>query len=236
MDATGLLDAVLAVAVYPGVAFLTVAALLHGLLAGRGTGGGTPGPVPAASLLPVLAASVATAMFPMVGSPGLRLPPAGGVAGNAVTIIVLLAIAVELGAGARSVSRLAAAAAVPVLALAAVAGSVSAVAVVTAGGAAALATRILAAALLVLAGSIASAGRAASAVSAALALAGAALVLPVALRDAPPVTCAVASLGVVALSGVLGRWRGRWTLAAVTVVGAAGAVGGTALALLSARA
>jgi hypothetical protein len=235
MDATGLLDAVLAVAVYPGVAFLAVAALLHGLIAGGGTGRVTAGPVPAASLLPVLTASVASAMFPMVGAPGLRLPPTGGVAGNVVAIIVLLAIAVELGAGARSVSRLAAAAALPVLALAAVAGSVSAVAVVSAGGTAALAARTLAACLLVLASSAASAGRAASAVSGALALAGAALVLPAALHDAPPITCALASLGVVALSGVLGRWRGRWTLKLVTAAGVAGAVAATALALLSAR-
>jgi hypothetical protein len=235
MDPTGLLDAVLAVAVYPGVAFLAVAALLHGRLARRRALAGAPGPVPAASLLPVVAATVATAMLPMVGAPALRLPPASGVAGNIVVVGVLLAVAVDLGGGSRWVSALAAAAAVPVLALAAAGSTVSVVAISTAGGATALAARVLAAALLVLAASVASAGRAASAVSAALALAGAALVIPWALRDAPPITCAVASLGVVAVSGVLARLRDRWTVTALAAAGLLGAVAGTAMALLSNR-
>ena len=148
---------------------------------------------------------------------------------------VLLAVAVDLGGGSRWVSALAAAAAVPVLALAAAGSTVSVVAISTAGGAAALAARVLAAALLVLAASVASAGRAASAVSTALALAGAALVIPWALRDAPPITCAVASLGVVAVSGVLARLRDRWTVTALAAAGLVGAVAGTAMALLSNR-
>ncbi len=236
MDPTGLLDAVLAVAVYPGVAFLVVAALLHGRLAGRRTSTGAPGPVPAASLLPVLAATVATAMLPMVGAPSLRLPPTTGVAGNVVVVVVLLAIAVDLGGGSRWVSALAACAALPVLALGAAGNTVSVVAISTAGGAAGLAARVVAAALLVLAASVASAGRAASAVSAALALTGAALVVPEALRDAPPITCALASLGVVAVSGVLARGRDRWTSTALSAAGVAGVLAGTALALLSNRA
>ncbi len=236
MDPTGLLDAVLAVAIYPGVAFLAAAALLHGKLAGRKTIAGNPGPVPATSLLPVLAATVATAMLPMVGAPGLRLPPVGGVAGNVVVIAVLLAVAVDLGGGSRWVSALAAAAAVPVIALGAAGGTVSVVAIATAAGADGLATRVVAAALLVLAGSLASVGRAASTVSAALALAGAALVIPQALRDAPPIICALASLGVVAFSGALARWRDRWTATALGTAGIVGALAGTGLALLSGRA
>jgi hypothetical protein len=235
MDPTGLLDAVLAVAVYPGVAFLAVAALLHGRLEGRRAATSAPGPVPAASLLPVLAAAVATAMLPMVGAPGLRLPPAAGVAGNVVAITILLAVAVDLGGGSRRVSALAAAAALPVIGLAAAGSTISVVAISTAGGTAAVAARVVAAILLVLAASLASAGRAATAVSAALALAGAALVIPAALRDAPPITCALASLGVVAVSGVLARWRDRWTVVVLSTAGIAGALAGTSLALLSSR-
>ncbi|MDQ6856878.1 MAG: hypothetical protein M3Z57_07390 [Candidatus Dormibacteraeota bacterium] len=236
MDPTGLLDAVLAVAVYPGVAFLAVAALLHGWLAGRRTASVPPGPVPAASVLPVLAAAVATAMLPMVGAPALRLPPTAGVAGNAVVVTILLAVAVDLGGGARRLSALAAAAALPIVGLAAAGGTVSVVAISTAGGSAALAARVVAATLLVLAGSLSAAGRAASAVSAALALAGAALVIPQALHDAPPIMCALASLGVVAVSGGLARWRDRWTVLALSTAGIAGAVVATSLALLSSRA
>jgi hypothetical protein len=213
-----------------------VAALLHGRLAGRRTSAGAPGPVPAASLLPVLAASVATAMLPMVGAPALRLPPAAGVAGNVVVVAVLLAVAVDLGGGSRWVSALAAAAAVPVLALGAAGSTVSVVAISTAGGAFGLGARAVAAAMLLLAASVAAAGRAASAVSAALALAGAALVIPDALRDAPPIACAAAALGAVAISGVLARWRDRWTVTALSAAGVAGALTGTALALLSNRA
>lgn len=236
MDPTALLDAVLAVAVYPGVAFLAAAALLHGRLAGRRAIAAAPGPLPASSLLPVLAASVATAMLPLVGAPSLRLPPAVGVAGNVVVVVVLLAVAVDLGAGSRWVSALAAAAAVPVLALAAAGSTVSVVAISTAGGPVALAARAVAAGLLVLAASVTSAGRAASAVSAGLALAGSALVIPEVLRDAPPVACAVASLGVVAVSGLLARLRDRWTARALSVAGVVGVLAGTTLALLSTRA
>lgn len=210
MDPTGLLDAVLAVAVYPGVAYVAVAAWLHGRIAGHRTAVGVSGGIPAASLLPVLAAGVAAAMLPMVGAPGLRLPPVGGVAGNVVVLIVLLAVAVDLGAASRSVARLAAAAAVTVIALAAAGGTVGVLAISTAAGTPALAARVVAGVLLVLAGSMASAGRAAAAVSAALALSGAALVIPSALRDAPPFVCAIASLGAVLVSGLLGRWRDRW--------------------------
>jgi hypothetical protein len=236
MDPTGLLDAVLAVAVYPGAAFLVVAALLHRRLAGRSAGSGAPrGPVPSASMLPVLAATVATAMLPLVGQPALRLPPTAGVAGNVVVIAVLMAVAVDLGAASRRVSALAAAAGVPVLALASAGSTVSVVAIADAQGVAALAARITAATLLMLAASANAAGRAASVVSAALALAAAALLIPAALHDAPPIACAGASLGVVALSGVLGRLRHRWRVAILTAAGVVGALGGTALALLSSR-
>ncbi len=192
--------------------------------------------MPAASILPVLAATVATAMLPFVGAPALRLPPGGGVAGNVVVVVVLLAIAVDLGAASRRVSSLAAAGTLPVLALAAAGSTASVVAITSAGGTPALAARAAAAALLVLAASATAAGRATSAVSAALALAAAALVLPAALHDAPPIVCAAASLGVVALSGALARLRHRWRFEVLATLGVAGALGGTALALLSSRA
>jgi len=131
VDPTGLLDTILAVAVYPGAAFLALATLLHARLAGRSAGLGARGAVPAVSLLPVLAAIVASAMLPMVGSPVLRLPPLTGVAGNVVAVAVLLAVAVDLGGASRRTSLLAAAAALPVLGLAAAAGTVSVVGIST---------------------------------------------------------------------------------------------------------
>lgn len=236
MDPTGLLEAVLADAVYPGAAFLAVAALVHRRLAGRSGPAAPQGPVPAASLLPVLAATVATAMLPLVGAPAPRLPPTGGVAGNVIVVAVLFAVAVDLGIGSRRVSALAAAAALPVLALAAAGNTVSVLALSSATGGAALAARIAAAVLLVLAASATATGQVASVVSAALALAGAALVLPLALHTAPAVACASAALGVVAVSGALARLRHRWGVSVLATAGVIGSLGGTALALLSGRA
>ncbi len=177
MDPTGLLDAVLAVAVYPGVAFLAVAAVLHGRLAGRrdrrparpgsrgqpaagacgqrghrdAPDGGRPRAPPATDR------GGRRQRRGRHRAAGRRRRPGGGVA---------------LGVGARRRRRPAGDRARRR------ASTVSVVAVTTAGGGAALAARVVAAALLVLAGSVASAGRAASAVSAALALCGAALVIP----------------------------------------------------------
>ncbi len=235
MDPTGLLEAVLAVAVYPGAAFLAVAALLHGVLAGRRAGVGAPGSLPTTIILPVLSAALATAMLPMPGSPALRLPPASGVTGNVVVIVVLLAVAVDLGGGARRMAALAGGAALPVLALAAVGNTVSVVTIAGAPGSWALAARALAAALLVLAASTGATGRSAAVVSAGLSLTGAALVIPALLAGAPPILGAAASLGVVALGGILCRWRQHWTVTALAVAGVGGVLAGTALALLSAR-
>lgn len=237
MDPTGLLDAVLAVAIYPGAAFLILAGLLHRRVAGRRWSLlGAPGPVPAASLLPVLAATVATAMLPLAGSPALRLPPPAGAAGNVVAVAVLLAVAVDLGAMSRRAAALSAAAAVPVLALAAAGSTVSVLAIATAGGDAAVAARAIAAGLLVLAAASSTGSRAASVVVAALGVSAAALVIPAALPDASPLLSALACLGVVALSGLLARLYDRWNVAVLTVAGVAGALGGTVLALLSSRA
>jgi hypothetical protein len=236
VDPTGLLDAVLAVAVYPGAAFIGLAALLHRRVAGRhGTLLGAPGALPAATLLPVLAAIVAVAMLPLPGSPALRLPPPSGAAGNVVAVAVLLAVAVDLGAGSRRPAALALAAAVPVVALAAAGGTLSALAIALAGSNAAVAARSIAAALLVLAAATSSGSRAASVVLSALSLSAAALVVPAALPGVPAVIGAIACLGVVLLSGLLARLHDRWSARALTIAGAAGAVGGTALALLSTR-
>lgn len=234
MDPTALLAAVLATAIYPGAAFLGIAALLHRRLAGNPAGLRPPGPLAPRSLLPVVAAIVATAMLPLPGSPALHLPPPSGVAGNTVAVVVLLGIAVDLGAGSRRVSLLAALAALPLLALAADEGTLSLAALTGATGGLGTAARILAAAVLVLAAASTAGGRAASAVAAALGLAAAALVLPAVLGTAPPLLGAAAALGVVALAALLGRLRARWR-PPLTGVGLAMSLAGVVAALLSDR-
>lgn len=235
MDPTGLLDAVLAVAVYPGAFFLALAAVARRRLAGQVAGPRSPGMPPAISLVPVLSAVLGTAMLPLVGSPALRLPPPAGAPGNVVAILVLLAVATDLGAGRRAAVALAAASALPVLGLAASLGTLNVIDVTTAGGAEALGARALAAAMLVLAASLVVGGRTAAVVAAALALAGASLVIPSALRGQPPVLCALACLGVVVLSGLLARLRDRWPQLLLAVAGTAAGATGTMLALLAAR-
>lgn len=235
MDPTGLLDAVLAVAVYPGAFFLALAAVARRRLAGQVAGPRSPGMPPAISLVPVLSAVLGTAMLPLVGSPALRLPPPAGAPGNIVAILVLLAVAADLGAGRRAAVALAAASALPVLGLAASLGTLNVIDVATAGGTEALGARALAAAMLVLAASLVEGGRTAAVVAAALALAGASLVIPSALRGQPPVLCALACLGVVVLSGLLARLRDRWPQLLLAVAGTAAGATGTMLALLAAR-
>jgi hypothetical protein len=235
VDPTGLLDAVLAVAVYPGAAFLALATLLHVRVAGRPAGHGTPGGVPAARLLPVIAATVAVTMLPLAGSPALRLPPLTGVGSNVVAVAVLLAVAVDRAGGSRRASLLAIAAACPVFGLAAAGSTVSAVAISTAAGVAGIAARFLAAAILVLAASATAAGRTASVAAAALALTAAALTVPAALPDAPPIASVPACVTVVAFSGLLARLRRGAEWSPLTAVAGAAAVAGTALALLSSR-
>jgi hypothetical protein len=236
MDPTGLLDAVLAVAVYPGALFLALASLIRRRVAGQGRGPRSPGVPPAISLVPVLSAVVATAMLPLTGSPALRLPPPLGAPGNVVAIVVLLAIAADLGAGSRAAAALAAGAALPVLGLAASLGTLNVIAITTAGGTAALTARVVAAAVLVVAASLVAGGRSAAVVAASLALAGASLVVPSALRADPPVLCGLACLGTVVVSSILARVRDRWPRRLLAAAGTAACVAGTVLALLAARA
>jgi hypothetical protein len=236
MDPTGLLDAVLAVAVYPGALFLAVAAVMRGRAARQRGGPRSPGVPPALSLVPVLSAVVATAMLPLIGSPALRLPPPSGAPGNLVAIVVLLAVAADLGSGRRAAAVLAAGAALPVLALAAELGTLNVIAISTAGGTAALAARVVAAAVLVTASSLVAGGRSAQVVAAALALAGASLVVPSALRAEPPILCGLACLGLVVVSAALARLGDRWPRPLLTVAGTAACAAGTALALLASRA
>jgi hypothetical protein len=235
VDPTGLLDAVLAVAVYPGAVFLVLAALLRSALAGRRAALRTGGPPPATSLVPAMAAVVAVAMLPMVGSPISRLPPPSGAGGNVVAILLLLAVAVDLGARSRAAATLAAAAALPVLALATTLGTLDVETVVRAPGAAGIAARALAAALLVAAASLCGESRPAALVSAALALTGAALVIPSALRGQPPVLCAVACMGAVMVSGVSARLRDLWPRPLLAAGAAVATAAATVLALVSAR-
>jgi hypothetical protein len=236
MDPTGLLDAVLAVAVYPGAFFVALAAVVRLRLAGQAAGPRSAGVPPAMSLLPVLSAVIGSAMLPLVGSPALRLPPPAGAPGNVVAILVLLAVATDLGAGRRAAAMLAASAALPVLGLASSLGTLNVIALSTAGGAAALAARAAAAALLVLASSLVAAGRSAAVVAAALALAGASLVIPSALPGDSPWLGGLACLAVVVVSGVLARLRDRWPRPLLAVGGTAACAAGTMLALLAARA
>jgi hypothetical protein len=235
MDPTGLLDAVLAVAVYPGAFFVALAAVVRRRLAGQFAGPRSPGVPPAISLVPALSAVIGAAMLPLVGSPALRLPPPAGAPGNVVAILVLLAVAVDLGAGRGAASALAAGAALPVLGLAASLRTLNVIAITTAGGAEALAARSMAAAVLVMASSLVASGRTAALVAAALALAGASLVIPSAMHGEPPVLCALACLGVVVLSGVLARLRDRWPQLVLAVAGTTASATGTMLALLAAR-
>jgi hypothetical protein len=235
MDPTGLLDAVLAVAVYPGALFLALGSLVRRRVAGEGSGPRSPGVPPAISLVPVLSAVVGTAMLPLTGSPALRLPPLLGAPGNVVAIIVLLAIAADLGGGSRAAAALAAGAALPILGLAASLGTLNVIAISTAGGTAALTARAVAAAVLVLAASLVAGGRSAAVVAAALALAGGSLVVPSALRADPPVLCGLACLGTVVVSSILARLRDRWPRRLLTAAGTAACVAGTVLALLAAR-
>jgi hypothetical protein len=233
MDPTGLLDAVLAVAVYPGALFVAVAAALYRRLAAQRRRPRSPGVPPPIRLVPAFSAVVASAMLPMVGSPALRLPPPAGAPGNVVAVVVLLAVATDLAAGSRAATALAAAAALPVLALAASLGTLDVAAVCTAGGAAGLAARAVPAVVLVLAASLVRGGRTAAIVASALALAGAALVVPSALRGQPPVLCALGCLGAVVVAGVLARLRRWWPQPLVAITGAAACAAGTALALLA---
>ncbi|MEO8898057.1 MAG: hypothetical protein ABI352_10540 [Candidatus Dormibacter sp.] len=236
MDPTGLLDAVLAVGVYPGALFLALASLIRRRVAGQGAGPRSPGVPPPLSLVPVLSAVVGTAMLPLTGSPALRLPPPVGATGNVVAIVVLLAVAADLGAGSRAAAWLAAAAALPVLGLAASLGTLNLAAITTAEGTAALAARTMAAAMLVMASSLVAGSRTAAVVAAALALAGASLVVPSALRSEPPVLGALACLGMVLISSILARPKDRWPRPLLTAAGTAACVAGVVLALLAARA
>jgi hypothetical protein len=235
MDPTGLLDALLAVAVYPGAFFVALAAMLRTRLAGRRAALRPGGPPPAISLVPAMSAVIAAAMLPVVGSPMLRLPPPSGAGGNVVAILLLLAVAVDLGARSTAAAWLAAAAALPVLALATTLGTLDVETVVRAPGATGIAARTLAAVLLVTASSLCGEGRPAALVSATLALTGAALVIPSALRGQAPVMCAVASMGVVVVSGLGARLRDVWPRSLVAAGGAIAATAATVLALVSPR-
>jgi hypothetical protein len=235
VDPTGLLDAVLAVAVYPGAVFVALAAVLRHRVGGHRAAPRTPGVPPAPTLVPVLSAVLAAAMLPLVGSPALRLPPPSGAPPNVVAVIVLLAVATDLGGGRRAAAGLAAGAMLAVLALAAELGTLNLIAVSTAGGTAALAARAVGAALLVLGSSLVVGGRAAAVVAATLAVAGASLVVPSALRTQPPVLCGLACLGCVLISGILARLRDLWPRPLLAVAGVAGCAAGVTLALLAAR-
>ena len=236
MDPTGLLAAVLATAVYPGAAFLVIAAVVHGRVAGRPAALRSSGSPPASSLIPVLAAIVAVAMLPLPGSPALHLPASSGVGGNLVAVIVLLGVAVDLGGGSARVRILAALAALPVLALAAEEGTLSVVALSGPTDGFGAAARILTAALLVLAAASTARGRAASVVAASLALAAAAAVVPDALAGVAPLLGAAACLGVVAAAAVVGRLGAGRGQRLLSGLGPALAVAGVVAALLSDRA
>lgn len=238
MDPTGLLDAVLAVAIFPGAVLVTVAGLLYRLVAGYRDRADLH-PAGAGVVVSCVAAVVGCAMLPLVGSPALRLPAPSGAPGNVVAVALLLAVAVDLGGGSLRASALAAAAAVPIAALAAAGSSLSTTVISSAGGPAATAARALAAGLLVLAGASTTGGRSAPVVGAALALCGSALVVPAALAEPYVVPSAAVCLGFVTAAAALARGRVLERTGLASRVGAiaalAVAVAATTLALISNR-
>jgi hypothetical protein len=238
MDPTGLLDAVLAVAVYPGALFLGVAAVLHRAVAGRAPGRLPGGSLSSTSTMAVVAAIAAVAMLPLTGSPALTLPPPSGAAGNVLAVAMLFAVAVDRGAGGRPAGLLAAVAAAPVLALAAAAGTFSVQSISSESGTLAMTARVLAATSLLLAAAAppAPGGRTSSVVRAGLALGAASLTIPAAAPAAAPVAVALMALGVVVVAALAGRvaavLRPRVSSAATVAV----ALAGTVLALLATHA
>ena len=95
MDALGLVDAVIALAVYPGGLFLAITA--WALRRGAGLRGGARG-IPASGLAALAMAGFAVSLAPLPASPATVLPPVAGAAPNLVVASILLAAAVALAA------------------------------------------------------------------------------------------------------------------------------------------
>ena len=95
MDALGLVEAVIALAVYPGGLFLALTAAA--VRRGAGLRGGAGG-IPAAGLAALVAAGFAASLAPLPASPATVLPPVAGAEPNLVVASILLAAAVALAA------------------------------------------------------------------------------------------------------------------------------------------
>ena len=140
MDALGLLQAVVAVAVYPGGAFLGLAAWAFR----RTSGARGVEPMNAAGVAAAAAACLAAALAPLPASPAAILPPQGRAAPNLAVAALLLGGAIGVGARGpwdRRRTVAAAVALVPVAALAAGSATLALPAVITQPGVAFIAAR-----------------------------------------------------------------------------------------------
>ena len=200
MDPTGLLDALVAAAVYPGGLFLLVG---WGVARALRRGPLRPGPPTSRHALAVLAVAAAVAQLPLPGSPLLDLTAANGEALNLVPVLLLLAVAVDAGGASRAVAAAAAVAGAAGLALAASEHTLSLATLVAPAGPAVSAARALVAAAIVLVAAAGLASRFSPFAAAGLALTAAAAVIPAAMRSFPVVVAALACLAAVALAAGL---------------------------------
>jgi hypothetical protein len=94
VDPLGLLLEIVAIAVYPGGAFLAVLTWLTCRVGGLPRGAG----LDARGLVAIVAATLATAMSPVPGAPAASLPPPGGATPNLIAAVLLLFVAGSLAA------------------------------------------------------------------------------------------------------------------------------------------
>ncbi|HWW08968.1 MAG TPA: hypothetical protein VNY76_01860 [Candidatus Acidoferrales bacterium] len=95
MDTLGLVEAVIALAVYPGGLFLALTA--SAVRRGAGLRGGARG-IPASGMAALVACGFAASLAPLPASPATVLPPVAGAAPNLVVASILLAAGVALAA------------------------------------------------------------------------------------------------------------------------------------------
>ena len=88
MDALGLLETVLAIAIYPGLAFLIALGLVYTRQGWSGWG--------AVEWAIAGCCAVTTALIPLPGTPISTLPPTGGSAANGIAIVMVFAVACAL--------------------------------------------------------------------------------------------------------------------------------------------
>jgi hypothetical protein len=200
MDPVGVLQAVVALLVYPGGLFL--AAIVW--LGGRARPVGDPGRTDTAGLGCLLAADLAASQAPLPASPAVLLPPSAGATPNVAAVMLVLAAAVVLTGGRWESRRVAAgiAAVAALLVPAAGAASLSLPSITGQPGALLLAARGCAAATLLIAGPLVCATPAGRAAWPRLGVLGAIAVIALSLLAPPSVQgwAAVAAVAAIALT------------------------------------